>query len=126
MALVATAKARGVNAVYGPHVGMGGWQDRNIVRKAIESDYMVVTNNRRDFLREYAKYDSHSGLAIIVPNVERAGQIALFSRALDKLMDFETTVENKLVEVLAGGTIHVRTGARADHDTGHVQDPKWS
>lgn len=35
-ALVSVAKDRGIDAAYGPHVGKGGWQDRNIARFALE------------------------------------------------------------------------------------------
>ena len=47
--LVAVAKASGHVAVFGPHIGMAGWQDWNIAKFCIVEDYVIVTNNRRDF-----------------------------------------------------------------------------
>ena len=62
--------------------GKAARQDWNIIRFALENDYIVATNNRRDFLHAYANVDLHNGLVIIVPSVGRAGQIKLFSAAL--------------------------------------------
>jgi hypothetical protein len=75
--LAAVAKERGVSADFGPHIGLAGWQDWNISTFAFERDYSVVTNNRRDFLREYLKYDLHNGLVVVVPYVARQQQIDL-------------------------------------------------
>ena len=75
---------------------------------ALDNDYMIVTNNRRDFMREYANFDLHNGLIIIVPNVGRQSQIRLFSLALDAILDLAESVFNKLVEVLEDGSIQIR------------------
>ena len=75
---------------------------------ALDNDYMIVTNNRRDFMREYANFDLHNGLIIIVPNVGRQSQIRLFSLALDAILDLGESVINKLVEVLEDGSIQIR------------------
>lgn len=126
VSLIAIAKERGVMAEFGPHIGMAGWQDWNIARFAVENDYVVVTNNRRDFLREYLKYQIHSGLIVVVPNVDRDEQNDLFSRILDRIAgetdDFPT---NKLVEILRNGTIHVQKWTSDDHDLAHLSQPSW-
>jgi len=62
---------------------MAGWQDWNIVKFAVENGHVVVTNNRRDFLKEYLKYDTHPGLVVLVPQAERSVQTRLFSAVLD-------------------------------------------
>jgi len=49
--LVAIAKAGGYDAEYVPHIGKAGWQDWNLGPFAVDNDYIVVTLNRRDFLR---------------------------------------------------------------------------
>jgi predicted nuclease of predicted toxin-antitoxin system len=49
--LVAVAKSRGIVADYGPYIGKQGWQDRNLVDFALANDYVIATNNRRDFLK---------------------------------------------------------------------------
>ena len=67
--LVAVAKARGYSAAYVPHIGKGGWQDWNLVPFAVENDYIIVTVNRRDFLKQHAKFDVHPGLVILIPSL---------------------------------------------------------
>jgi predicted nuclease of predicted toxin-antitoxin system len=123
--LVAAAKERGIPADYGPYIGMAGWQDWNIAQFAFENGYVVVTNNRRHFLREYLKYEAHNGLVIIVPNVERDRQIGLFVRVLDFLAELNALPVNKLIEVLEVGSIHVRDWTTDDHDIGHISSPMW-
>ena len=124
--LVAVARERGVVADFGPYVGMAGWQDWNIIRFAFENDYVVVTNNRRDFLKGYLRQELHSGLVIIVPNVEREPQIQLFSQVLDHLAGMNDLPTNKIIEVLGDGSIHVREWTSSDHDIGHVANPSWN
>jgi predicted nuclease of predicted toxin-antitoxin system len=82
-ALVAVAKAQGYPADYVTHLGKAGWQDWNLVRFAVANDYIIVTDNRKDFLREYAKLDVHAGLVIIIPKGTRSQQMTLFQKALD-------------------------------------------
>lgn len=124
-ALVAVAKNRGIIADYGPYVGKRGWQDWNIVPFALENDYVVVTNNRRHFLKEYDKLDLHNGLLIIVPNVEREDQIRLFEIALDAALGLGDDLVNKVVEVLRDGSVHIREWTSREHDIGHIDNPKW-
>jgi predicted nuclease of predicted toxin-antitoxin system len=124
--LAAVAKERGVLADFGPHIGLAGWQDWNIARFAFENDYIVVTNNRRDFLKEYLKHGIHNGLVIIVPNVEREPQIDLFSRVLDHLAEMNDLPVNKVIEILEDGTIHTREWTSDDHDIAHIGNPSWA
>lgn len=124
-ALVAVAKNKGVIAEYGPYIGKGGWQDWNIVPFALENNYIIVTNNRRHFLREYIKLAMHNGLIIIVPNVERADQIRLFEIALDATLALGDDIVNKIVEVLRDGNVHVSEWTSETHDIGHIDNPVW-
>ena len=87
-------------------LGKRGFQDWNLVPFAIEQNYALVTNNRQDFLREYARVALHDGLIIIVPMVSRIEQVRLFNIALDAVETLPDTV-NKLVEVFADGSINV-------------------
>lgn len=103
---------------------MAGWQDWNIARFALENDYIVVTNNRRHFLREYVKYPLHAGLIIIVPNVDRQIQNALFGSALDYL-ELHGPMVNLLMEIQEKGRYSVRPWNSTDHDIGHVTNPAW-
>ena len=125
VALVAVAKTKGFLAEYGPYIGKGGWQDWNIVPFAIDNNYIIATNNRRHFLRELLKHNLHNGLIVIVPAVERADQIALFSNALDAVIKLGDEVVNKVIEVLIDGSVHVRGWSADDHDIGHISNPDW-
>jgi predicted nuclease of predicted toxin-antitoxin system len=124
-ALVAVAKNRGIIADYGPYVAKRGWQDWNIVPFALENDYVVVTNNRRHFLKEYDKLDLHNGLLIIVPNVEREDQIRLFEIALDAALGLGDDLVNKVVEMLRDGSVHIREWTSREHNIGHIDNSKW-
>ena len=124
-ALAAVAKERGAHADFAPHIGLAGWQDWNVARFAFERDYILVTNNRRDFLKEYAKQDLHGGLVILVPQGDRAEQLDLFSRVLDRLAEMNEEPVNKLIEILRDGTIYVREWSRRAPDPGHVDNPDW-
>lgn len=112
-------------ADYLPWVGLREWKDWNIVPFALENDYVLVTNNRRDFLKNYMKLDLHNGLIILVPHGNQEEQRRMFGIALDAILVMEEDLVNRVVEVLADGTVHVRKWASHDHDIGHVNAPKW-
>jgi predicted nuclease of predicted toxin-antitoxin system len=97
----------------------------NIVPFAIANNYIVVTNNRRHFLREYLKLDIHNGLIIIVPNVERNEQMRLFDQALETALSLGEDIVNKLIEVLRDGSVHVTEWTSERHDIGHIDNPFW-
>jgi hypothetical protein len=124
-ALVAVAKVRGIIADYGPYIGKAGWQDWNIVPFVLANDYIIVSNNRRHFLKEYIKVSLHNGLIIIVPSVEREEQVRLFEIALNAVRDLNDDLVNKVVEVLRDGSVHVRKWTSEEHDIGHIDNPRW-
>ena len=124
--LVAAAKARGFQAEHVTHIGKTGWQDWNLVPFAVANDYIIVTNNRRDYLKEYAKLDVHSGLVVLIPMVKRDEQIALFSKVLDLVAARNDDLVNMVVEVLPDGSVHLRDWNSEDHDVGHINNPKWT
>lgn len=123
--LVAIAKERGILADFGPHIGKSGWQDHNLVRFAIDNDYVIVSNNRRDFLKLYMQLELHGGLIILVPRAHRATLDELFVRALDRLALSNSDIMNQLVEVLLDGTVHVRDWNAVHHDLLHIDRPEW-
>ena len=93
---------------------------------ALENDYVFVTNNRRDFLKEYAKINLHSGLIIIVPDTKRADQQRLFVKVLDVVSMRNDYLLNKLIEVLLDGSVHIKDWTSQDHDVGHISSPQWT
>ena len=126
--LVAVAKARGYDAAYVPHIGKGGWQDWNLVPFAVDNDYIIVTVNRRDFLKQHAKFDIHPGLVILIPEPRkdtRLEQTALFEKALDAFAAMNDELTNKVMEVLDDGSVHVRGWDAGEHDIDHINNPKW-
>jgi len=124
--LVAIAKERGIVAEFGPHVGKAGWQDHNLVPFAIEGNYIIATNNRRDFLKLYMQHDLHGGIIILVPRAARRKMDELFSLALDRLVQMNEDLVNKVMEVLEDGSIHVQEWTLSKHDIGHINTPRWS
>lgn len=123
--LVAIAKERGIVAEYVPHTGKGGWQDHNLVPFAIENDYIIVTNNRRDFLKLYLQHGIHGGLIVLVPRAGRKRMDELFGLALDRLAEMNDDLVNKIIEVLIDGSVHVRAWSVDEHEIGHINNPAW-
>jgi hypothetical protein len=125
VSLVAIAKERGITADHVGWLGKGGWQDHNLVPFVIDNDYIFITNNRRHFLREYAKLEMHSGLVVIVPAVKRLTQQRLFENALDAFATLKDGFVNKVVEVLLDGSVQVREWTSKDPDIKHISNPSW-
>jgi predicted nuclease of predicted toxin-antitoxin system len=123
--LVAVAKSRGSAAEHLTHLGKAGWQDWNIASFAVANDYVLVTNNRRDFLRYYSGVDIHGGLIILIPSVRTEIQLCLFAKALDAVHDMADDPVNRLIEVLTDGTVHVRAWSTAEHGADHIAKPRW-
>ncbi len=121
-ALLAVAKERGIHADHVVWLGKSGTQDWNLVPFALDHDYAFVTNNRRDFLRQYARLSAHDGLIILVPMVERDAQIRLFGLVLDHIQSLPDTV-NKLVEIFSDGEIRVRDWSALANDPGYTTTP---
>jgi predicted nuclease of predicted toxin-antitoxin system len=127
--LVATAKARGHDATYVPYLGKSGWQDWNLVPFAIENDYIIVTLNRRDFLKQYASLELHPGLVILIaqaPDNRGRHQAALFEKALEAFAAMRNDLVNKVMEVLADGSVRVHAWNADDHYIAHIFNPRRS
>jgi hypothetical protein len=104
--LAAVTQARGLAAMHVTWLNMEGTEDWDVAALAAERDYVVVTNNRRDFLRLYAELEVHNGLIIIVPAVLRVAQRRLFEIALDTA-ERQDSLINLLIEVHADGSVDV-------------------
>ena len=87
-----------------------------------------MTVNRRDFLKQHAKFDIHPGLVILIPEPRkdtRLDQVRLFEKALQVLGAMNEDLTNKLMEVLEDGTVHIRGWDTGEHYVGHINNPKW-
>lgn len=109
--LAAVAQARGYAAMHVSWLNLDSTEDWVIAAAAAERDYVVVTNNRRDFLRLYRRLEVHNGLIVIVPAVRRREQRRLFGLALD-VAEQQDSLVNLLIEVHANGEVEVRNWSR--------------
>jgi predicted nuclease of predicted toxin-antitoxin system len=109
--LVAAAQIRGYAAIHVAHLNREGTEDWAIAQLALQRDAIFVTNNARDFLALYARFDIHPGLVIILPNVGRAPQIALFELGID-FIERHGDIVNQVVEIAADGEVSVRDWSR--------------
>jgi predicted nuclease of predicted toxin-antitoxin system len=92
-----------------PPRGQKSWKDPDIVDRVAEDDFVLVTNNRRDFVRRYYRergLDLHNGLVVIIQKVDLRTEMTLFRAVLEHVLSMEDTV-NKLVEIDANGAIRV-------------------
>jgi predicted nuclease of predicted toxin-antitoxin system len=81
-----------------------GDSDAALAVLARDRNYVMVTNNRIDFLRLYKRFELHSGLIVVVPSVAKALQRLLFAAALQALRT-RPDIVNKLIEVDADGNV---------------------
>jgi predicted nuclease of predicted toxin-antitoxin system len=81
-----------------------GQSDAALALLARDRDYVIVTNNRVDFLRIYKRFELHAGLTVVLPSVPKAMQRALFAEVLGRLR-IQPDIINKLIEVDAEGEV---------------------
>jgi predicted nuclease of predicted toxin-antitoxin system len=104
VALTHRARDRGYFAEHVTYLGLAGYSDRNLMPIIQRDDFLFVTNNRIDFLKLHGALDVHSGLIVVVPNVSRCQQMALFDRALDHLETLPDLI-NQVLEIESDGSI---------------------
>lgn len=106
--LVAVAKARGHDATHITFLGKAGLSDWNILTLVLQQEFVLVTNNGRDFLQLFDRVELHPGLIVILPQGDRDLQAALFHRALDVAQQAGDLM-NRLIEVLPSGEVRIRS-----------------
>ncbi len=82
-----------------------GDPDTAIAAYAVAGDWIVVTNNRADYVRLYSRVDLHPGLIILLPSVGPDQQVRLFAGVTEMLEGFDPT--NSLIEVDRAGEITI-------------------
>lgn len=120
--LVAVCKQRGMDATHVGWIGRAGMDDWALTAFAVGSNYAIVTNNRRDFLRHYSRIDVHDGLLVIVPMLEREDQLRVMRIALDHIATLDDTV-NQLLEVFSDGSVRVTPWSAEDHSRAYIDAP---
>ena len=92
------AETRGYRADHVVQRGWSGLKDWQLLPILEQSGFLFVTNNRLDWLRLHSGLQLHDGLIVIVPNVPRSAQIALFETALTRLASLPDLI-NQVLEV---------------------------
>ncbi|WP_036767479.1 DUF5615 family PIN-like protein [Parvularcula oceani] len=94
-------------AVHAIHLGRLGEPDHVVLRKCIEGDLVVVTENARDFRALVAAKEIHPGL-IILPNVGRERSYQLLLAVLAHISahgDPQDVMVNQVAEVDKEGEV---------------------
>ena len=103
------AHRRGFEATHVVHLGLGEWEDWNILGVAQKHDWVVVTNNAVEFRSRYRAIKIHPGVIFLMPSVRREQQLILFEAALDNIAtNLDLTNQALDVEFAAGSKIVVR------------------
>ncbi len=97
----------GFDAFHPLDVGRRGELDHTVLRRCVEEDRILFTQNARDFRGLIGRVDVHPGL-IILPAVDRAGTLRLLDVVLEFLAqraDPRDYMFNRVVEASEDGTI---------------------
>jgi predicted nuclease of predicted toxin-antitoxin system len=113
--LAETARAIGFDAMHIVWLGRASASDRDVARMALERDYIVVTNNARDFRRIYAGIDLHPGLLLILPTVPAPRQKQLFLEAI-AFVEAQPDLINQVLSIDATGAITLEPWSAARRD----------
>lgn len=100
------AHSLGYEATHALFLDRAGASDRLLAAWAVERDYVMVTNNRADFVRIYERLELHPGLIVILPNVTADRQRRLFARVVAALPGLGDLV-NKRLEIDVDGRIEI-------------------
>jgi predicted nuclease of predicted toxin-antitoxin system len=110
-ALAFVARERGyVESTHVTWLGLRSRTDRLLVRRAVNEDYVLVTNNTTDFTVLIGREDVHPGLVClnVAPGLMSLGvQKQLFALALDRLRDNEPINEVLEVTLLEDQSVNV-------------------
>ncbi len=97
-ALALVARDSGYEAAHLTHLGKSGYQDHSVLHLAVQGDWTIVTNNRRDFLELLAGETLHPGAIILIRQRDRNYQIDAFKAAL-RFIGERTELVNCVIEV---------------------------
>jgi hypothetical protein len=98
---------RGINALHPLNAGRRGEADHIVLRRCLDEDRIIVTENAADFRLLIGRVDMHPGL-IIFPSIGREGTWRLMERVLDYLGRQENGRDhmfNRVLEVGEDGNI---------------------
>ncbi len=104
--IVAWAHSRGFAATHVVFLQREGAPDKLIAQLVLDRNDILVTNNAKDFLSIYARFEIHPGLVLILPSVSRERQVQLFDIAL-KVVEERNDIVGQLLEVYADGSTKI-------------------
>ena len=105
--LVETAAAFGHAAFHVAHRGWSALDDPQVLRRMLDEDLTLVTNNWIDVRPMLERLEVHPGAVVILPNVRRERQMELFAAALAAMHEHEPPLDmiNTVLRVDADGTV---------------------
>jgi predicted nuclease of predicted toxin-antitoxin system len=106
-ALARRLNERGFDAIHPLDVGRRGELDHTVLRRCVEEDRILITENARDFRDLMGRIDMHPGL-VILPSISRAGTLRLVDavlRYLGQQADPRDYMLNRVLEVGEDGAI---------------------
>jgi predicted nuclease of predicted toxin-antitoxin system len=101
---------RGIDAIHPRDVGRCGEPDHEVLRRSIEEDRVIVTENKRDFRALVRGTELHQGLILLPSAVNREGSWMSFNAILqhiDALPSPEDYMVNRVIEISADGTLMI-------------------
>jgi len=106
-ALARRLNVLGFDAFHPLDIGRRGELDHTVLRRCIEEDRILITENARDFRGLVGRTDMHPGL-VILPSIGRAGTLRLMDEVLHflgKQADARSYMFNRVLEVSEDGEI---------------------
>lgn len=105
--MVETAAAFGYAAFHVAHRGWSALPDPDVLRRTLDEDLTLVTNNWIDFRPMLERLEIHPGAVVILPNVRRERQMELFAAALAAIHEHDPPLDmiNTVLQVDADGTV---------------------
>jgi predicted nuclease of predicted toxin-antitoxin system len=97
----------GFDAIHPLDVGRRGELDHTVLKRCVEEDRILITENARDFRGLIGRIDIHPGL-VILPSISRAGTLRLVEavlRFLGEQPDPRNYMLNRVLEVGEDGAI---------------------
>ena len=106
--LAEAARARGFDATHVVWLGRQSATDRTLAALALERDYVIVSNNARDFRKIYRRLEVHPGLLLILPDLRADMQRRYFLALLD-FVEQQPDIVNQIVVIDAKGHIAIES-----------------
>jgi len=107
--LVWVAQRHGIfSSAFAPRIGLRSAGDAAVVRRAIRNNYVLVTNNKKDFVSIFSRELIHPGLVCLeaeFPLMNLDVQVRLFEAALRVLGGEEPVNEVVEASMVSGGKI---------------------